>query len=380
MIIDSKFQPVADTFFHLTSDQPYGGAALAIYQDGQPVIDVYAGEARPGVAWGENTRSVIFSTSKGILSVLCHTLVERGLLDVDEKVATYWPEFAAHGKTDITVAMIMRHRAGLSAPREDLTLEDLQKVVPVEEAFARQAPIWEPDSGYLYHAMSIGHLLGKIIFNITGKRVNEFLQEVISQPLGIHAWFGIPDSVEKDVTLLKSDGASFSTEQEVGSPLYWSERAMSYGKAFTGKVDDLVGGYNDPRVHALENAGAGGISDARSIAKMYSSLVTPTDGIRLLKEETIKAAISRPNQGLNIFNDPAPHAIHSLGFMVANPEHSPVLSNSSFGHDGLGGQKGLGDLEFNIGLGYVTNWIPMVGDGMARHREITRTLIKVLQK
>ena len=378
MIIDSTFQKVADTFFRLTEAQPYGGAALAIYQDGKPIIDIYAGLSRPDIAWSENTRSVIFSTSKGILSALCHKLVEQGLLDVDERVSTYWPEFGVNGKEEITVAMILRHRSGLSAPREDLTLEDLQKVIPVEAAFARQAPIWKPDTGYLYHALSIGHLLGKIIFNITGKRVNQFLQESVAQPLGINAWFGIPPSVERDVAALISDGVSLSSAQEVGSPLYWSERAMSYGKAFTGKVDALVGGYNDPRVHEIENAGAGGISDARSIAKLYSSMVTTTDGVRLLREETVKHALSRPNQGPNIFNDPAPHPIHSLGFIIANPDHSPVLSSTTFGHDGLGGQQGFGDLDFKIGFSYVTNWIPMIGDGMARHREITRTLSEVL--
>ena len=153
---------------------------------------------------------------------------------------------------------------------------------------------------------------------------------------------------------------------------------MSYGKAFLGHVDDFDGGYNDPRVHALEHAGAGGISNARSIAKIYSAVVTETDGIRLLSDDTIERAISRPNPGRNVFGDPEPYPIHSLGFIVANPEHSPVLSPKTFGHDGLGGQQGFADLNHRIGFGYVTNWIPMVANGMERHREITRTLQQVI--
>lgn len=379
MLIEPGFHSVADTFFRLTQEQPYGGAALAIYKDGVPVVDIWAGESKPAVAWQRETKSVIFSTSKGLLSILCHKLAEDGVIDLDEKVSTYWPEFGCNGKEEITVAMILRHRAGLSAPREDLTFEDLQRVTPVEDAFARQEPIWQPDTGFLYHAMSIGHLLGKIIFNVTGKRVNDYLQEVLAQPLGVQAWFGIPEIVEKDCALLKSDGAKMITNQEDGSPLYWNERAMSYGKAFVGKVDDLLGGYNDPLTHALENAGAGGISDARSIAKMYSSLVCETDGVRTLKEETVLHALSRPNPGDNIFGDPEPHPVHSLGFIIAHPIHSPVLSEKTFGHDGLGGQQGFGDLDFNIGFGYITNWIPMIGDGMARHRELTRALKAALE-
>jgi CubicO group peptidase (beta-lactamase class C family) len=377
MLILEQFQPVADKFFALTAEQPYGGAALCIYRDGAPVLDIWAGEQRPGVAWEENTKSVVFSTSKGLLSIIGHHLIQQGLLDPDEKVAHYWPEFAANGKENVTVAMIMRHRSGLSAVREDITFEDMQKLTPVEDALARQAPIWEPDTGFLYHAGTIGHLLGKIYFNITSKRLNQLLQEVIANPLGVEAYFGTSAEIEDQIAQLKSDDAPL-IDYPFESPLYWNRRAMSFGKAFTGHVDDLVGGFNDPRTHQLEFAGAGGITNARAIARTYSALVHDTDGVRILSDETIKNAISRPNIGPNIFGDPAPYPIHSLGFIVANPEHSPVLSDSTFGHDGLGGQQGFADLDRKIGFGYCTNWIPMVADGMARHREITKVLAEVL--
>jgi CubicO group peptidase (beta-lactamase class C family) len=378
MLIHEKFQPVADKFFALTSAQPYGGAALAIYQHGKPVLDIWAGEERPGQPWEETTKSVVFSTSKGLLSIIAHRLIQDGLLNPDERVSHYWPEFAANGKENVTVAMIMRHRSGLSAVREDLTFEDMQELTPVEDALARQLPIWEPDTGYLYHAGTIGHLLGKVLFNITGKRLNQLLQEIVASPLGVEAYFGTPANIESSIAQLKSDDAPL-IDYPFESPLYWNRRAMTFGNAFTGHVDDLVGGYNDPRTHQLEFAGAGGITNARSVARIYSSLVTETDGVRILTDDTVDRAISRPNIGPNVFNDPAPYPVHSLGFIVANPEHSPVLSNTTFGHDGLGGQQGFADKTHEIGFGYVTNWIPMVADGMARHREITRALAEVLK-
>jgi CubicO group peptidase (beta-lactamase class C family) len=378
MLIDPKFKVVADTFFSLTAEQPYGGAALCIYQHGQPVLDIWAGEAKPGKAWEEETKTVVFSTSKGLLSIIGHKLIEDGLLDPDEKVSHYWPEFAANGKENITVAMIMRHRSGLSAVREDLTFQDLQKVTPVEDALAQQLPIWEPDTGYLYHAATIGHLLGKIYFNISGKRLNQLLQELVANPLGVEAYFGTPADIEDEIAQLKSDDAPL-IDYPFESPLYWNRRAMTFGKAFTGHVDDAVGGYNDPRTHQLEFAGAGGVTHARAVAKIYSSLVCETNGVRILSDETISKAISRPNIGPNIFNDPAPYPVHSLGFIVANPVHSPILSEKTFGHDGLGGQNGFADSVHKIGFSYVTNWIPMVADGMARHREITKVLAEVLQ-
>ena len=379
MHIDPRFSNVADKFFDLTNSQPYGGASLAIYKDGSPVIDIWAGESRPNIPWSEESKSVVFSTSKGILAILCHKLIEQGLIDPDEKVSTYWPEFAQNGKSQITVAMIMRHRSGLSAVREDLTLEDLELVIPVEEALARQVPIWEPDQGYLYHAGTIGQLLGKIIYNVSGKRVNEFLQDEIARPLNVEFFYGAPNEIEHEVSFLRSDNAPIDTVFEFESPGYWNKRAMSYGKAFIEHVDSFVGGYNDPRVHALEHAGVGGISNARSISKIYSALVHETNGVRLLKDQTIEKAISRPNPGRNVFGDPEPYPVHSLGFIVANPSHSPVLSEKTFGHDGLGGQQGFADLNYRVGFGYVTNWIPMVRDGMARHRAITAELRTALE-
>ena len=378
MIIEQKFKPVADLFFQLTKEQPFGGAALCIYRNGKPVVDIWAGEQSPGVAWNERTKTVIYSTSKGLLSILSHRLIERGLLDPDELVSTYWPEFAQNGKEKVTVAMILRHRSGLSAVREDMTFEDMQKVIPVEEALARQLPIWEPDTGYLYHAGIIGHLLGKIYFNITGKRLNQLLQEIITKPLGVEVYFGTLPEIEDQIAQLKSNDAPL-IDYPFESPLYWNRRAMTFGKAFTGHIDDFVGGYNDPRTHQLEFAGAGGVTNARAVAKTYSALVHETNGVRILNDETITNAISRPNSGRNVFGDPEPYPIHSLGFIVANPEHSPVLSNTTFGHDGLGGQQGFADQKHRIGFSYVTNWIPMIADGMARHREITKVLAEVLQ-
>ena len=275
--------------------------------------------------------------------------------------------------------MILRHRSGLSAVREDMTFEDMQRVIPVEEALARQRPIWEPDTGYLYHAGTIGHLMGKIIHNITGKRINEFLQEEIARPLNAEAFFGTSADLESEIAELKSDDLPADPKLDFESPLYWNRRAMSYGGAFGARVDSFDGGFNDPRTHQLEFAGAGGISNARSIAKIYSAVVTETDGVRLLADESIEKAISRPNIGPNVFNDPAPYPVHSLGFIVANPAHSPVLSEKTFGHDGLGGQQGFADLNHRIGFSYVTNWIPMAADGMARHREITKVLAEVLR-
>lgn len=272
--------------------------------------------------------------------------------------------------------MVMRHRAGLNAPSEDLTFQNVLDLEPVEAAFARQAPIWEPDSGFAYHALSIGHLLGKILYNVTGKRLNQLVQEELTNPLDATFYIGIPENHGLDIAHLISDGPHETPQVVVGSNEYWQGRAMSYGTAMISGVDSFDGGFNDPRLHRAELGGAGGITDARSLARIYSSAVIMTDGVRLMKDQTILDAIARPNPGDNIYREPQPHPVHSLGFIVSNAQHNPVLSPHTFGHDGLGGQQAFGDLDSHLGFGYITNWIPLVEDGFTRQREITAELVR----
>lgn len=380
MLIDSSLKPVADRFFEQVKEQPYGGAALAIYLKGKPVMDIWAGESRPGQLWQEDTKTVIFSTTKGILTILVLQLVEQGLLDIDKPVAHYWPEFAAGGKSEITVKMVLRHRAGMNTTGRDLTFEEVLNPISVEEVLAAQEPIYPPDSGFVYHALTIGHLLGKIIFNITGKRVNQLLQERIAAPLNVPIWIGVPENNSLDIARLKSDLPDELPVHPVGSIPYKQEHAMGF-HGLNRRMDSDDRGWNDPRLHRAEFAGAGGMSDARSIAKIYSACVTNAHEVRLINDKTVKTAISFPNPGDSIYNEPQPHPIHSLGFIVANDQYSPAPSDTLFGHNGFGGQQGMGDLKHQIGFGYVTNWVPTTENvnGMLRHRELTRILIDCLK-
>src|SRR3954467_7449554 len=107
------FEPVRQAFWRLVGRRS-GGGALTVRLRGETVVDLMAGYAdrahtRP---WTPETLAISFSTTKGVASTVIHRLADRGLLDYDEPVAAYWPEFAAGGKGRITVRDLLSHRAG----------------------------------------------------------------------------------------------------------------------------------------------------------------------------------------------------------------------------------------------------------------------------
>ncbi len=114
--VDDGFGPVRDAFEDNFAERGDLGAACAVYVSGRPVVDIWAGvaDARTGRIWSEDTAAVIFSCSKGMLTICAYLLVQEGRLDLDAPVARYWPEFAQHGKEGITVRCLLSHRAGLA--------------------------------------------------------------------------------------------------------------------------------------------------------------------------------------------------------------------------------------------------------------------------
>src|SRR3954451_24715603 len=108
------FEPVRRTFARIVGRRP-GGGALTVRVRGETVVDLMTGYAdraqtRP---WTPETLAISFSTTKGVASTVIHRLADRGQVEYDEPVATYWPEFAAGGKERVTVRHLLTQRAGL---------------------------------------------------------------------------------------------------------------------------------------------------------------------------------------------------------------------------------------------------------------------------
>ena len=136
------FEPIAEAFENAFADRPQMGASLHILIEGETVADLWGGvaDARNGRMWEKDTPTTIFSCTKGLVSILAARLVEEGRLDYAAPVARYWPEFAAAGKANVTVGEALAHKAGLSAPRADLTEDDIVDWDRVASILAEQEP------------------------------------------------------------------------------------------------------------------------------------------------------------------------------------------------------------------------------------------------
>jgi CubicO group peptidase (beta-lactamase class C family) len=328
------------------------------------VVDLWGGVADQdtGAPWNEDSLIPVFSTTKGMTAIIANMLAQEGRLDVEAPVADYWPEFAANGKQDIPVAYLLSHQAGLAWVDATCTLDDVLAWDPIVEVLAAEAPKWEPGTKHGYHATTYGWLVGEVIRRITDKSVGADLAEMVSGPLGLDLWIGLPESEEARVGKLISMIPKRDPNLPKGEPDPIAEMMAAFMGPDTplGKALFAPGGaladqdvWNTPAVHGAEIPAANGICDARSLARMYAATVSDVDGIRLLTPEQVKAATAPRTQGPNfVLMDM--EVEFGLGFML-NQGIIALGGPSSFGHFGAGGSVGWADPDTELGFGYIMN-------------------------
>jgi len=354
------FETITDAFGRTFDGYPDMGAALAIMVDGVTVVDLWGGyaDARVERAWRDDTLSVIFSCTKGLLAITAARLVADRRLEYDAPVSRYWPEFAQAGKGAVTVRELLSHRAGLNAPVRDITRDEVVDWELMTDVLAEQAPLFTPGEHHMYHALTFGWLVGEVIARVTGQSVGAAFQTLVAAPLAAEAYIGLPPQLEPRVARLKVGASLDQWAQDQATdwadePINWPQRGMTLGGALPVSLA-RDGGFNDPRLHAAEVPGAGGIATARALAAIWSSTVVATPTTTPLPTEVLNDALIVRTQGAPFFNEPAPYARWGSGFMLPSEARS-FLSDASFGHDGAGGQVAFADREHHVGFAYITN-------------------------
>ncbi|MFI2283395.1 serine hydrolase domain-containing protein [Nocardia beijingensis] len=360
---DAGYQGVREAFAANFTEHGDIGAAVCVYRDGRPVVDLWGGTADPetGRAWRRDTLQLVYSATKGVVATITHLLAQRGELDLDAPVAHYWPEFAAAGKAGIPVRWLLTHQAGVAALDEPVALSEALAWKPMVEALAAQAPNWPPGTAFGYHGRTYGWLVGEVIRRVSGRTPGRFLAEEIAGPLGIDFFIGLPPSERDRVSRLVFAPAPDSTalpDEAVPEPLRPLLAAMRDPLALVNRAFQITEpadiDFNSPAVQAAELPASNGIGTARGLARLYAALVGEVDGTRLFTADTLAAATRQQVAGTDhVLMLPGRYA---SGYMLPTAE-VPLGGSSSFGHPGRGGSLAFADPERRLAFAYVTNHI-----------------------
>lgn len=344
-LVRTGFEPVAEVFDDVLASRPGFGAALCVYRDGSPVVDLSGGDDYP-----PDGIQVTFSATKGAMAICAALCVQRGLVDVDAPVASFWPEFAANGKERVTLRQILSHRAGLPTVDQRVSLADLCDTTILLPALERQRPLWEPGTAHGYHPWTIGTLVGEVIRRVDGREPGRFFGEEVAVPLDLDLWIGLPVEQERRVVPVRTDAQR--SVSSVGRPA--DARSLPV-KVMSNGMGELTSGCNLRNFHEAQSFAATGIGDARSFARMYAACIAPISGIRLLEPDVL-VEFTRPHS-----EEPdlvtLEHSRFGLGFMLPF-ERIPMAGPASFGHDGAGGALAFADPDLGISFAFLTDRIP----------------------
>ncbi len=400
------FEPVRDAFAANFAQRGERGAAVTVYRDGTKVVDLWGGvrdadgpttareaegsegQAEPERAapWEAGTAQVVRSATKGVAAAVPLLLHQRGLVDLDAPVGTYWPEFKANGKERVLVRHLLSHRAGLPVLDTPLSPDEALDGVSGPRALAAQAPQWAPGTAHGYHAHTYGWLIGELVRRITGRTLGTWVADEIAGPLGLDLWIGLPDAERHRVGRMAaieapappaSRGLRVRAKQTVADA--YRDPASLTRRAF-GVIDPLPD-ENAPAYRAAELPASGAVATARALARFYAALIgdvapDPGHGLvpgatdatdtaaaggaagalagarRLFAPATLTLARTEESAGPDEVL--VVHTRFGLGYML-HGSAAPLLAPGSFGHPGRGGSLAFADPESGIAFGYVTN-------------------------
>jgi CubicO group peptidase (beta-lactamase class C family) len=364
--VERGFERVHEAFARGQAADP-GGAQLCVYQGGGRVVDLWTGRDVAGDRpYDGDTLTVLMSCTKGMVTVCALMLVERGELDVEAPVARYWPEFAAAGKSKITVAQLLSHTCGLAGvdPEFGIDAPTLLDWDRCASALAAMEPLWPPGGAYMYHFITYGYLVGEVVRRVTGASVGAFFAEEVAAPLGLDLWIGLPAAEQHRVAHHFRTNPAFERQslESLFKSLGFDLEARLTRTMIDTMVatDSLIDHMNLESYRAAEIPAGNGVGDARSLARMYAACVGEVDGVRLLSPTTVDLARTPRTDELSgptPFDKLAPSASpqrFGLGFELPRTI-MPMAGAGSFGHSGAGGRIAFAHLEKQIAVAYACN-------------------------
>ncbi len=346
---DERFEALVGVLERQLASDYDLGASLAVAVDGEVVVDVWGGwsDEERTTPWAADTVTNVWSTTKTMTALAALVLVDRGLLDPDATVATYWPEFAAAGKADVCVKHLLSHTSGVSAWDQPITPEEVLDTEAATARLASQAPWWEPGTASGYHALNQGHLVGEVIRRIDGRGLKQFFAEEIAQPLDADFTIGSPPENHSRISnVIPPPPLPLPPDLDPESVMF---------KTFTGPLPDAAIAHTD-EWRASTIGAANGHGNARSVAKIQAVISNggSANGVKLLSPQTIDRIFEAQSDGVDqVLMVPA---TFGLGYDLAAPSNVVgITSGRKCYWGGWGGSIVLNDLDNRVTMSYMMN-------------------------
>jgi CubicO group peptidase (beta-lactamase class C family) len=372
-VCEPGLEPVRRALAEILASGAEVGAAVAVYVDGHPVVDLWCGHADAARArpWERDTIVNLYSVGKAVTAVCALRLVEAGRLDLDAPVARYWPEFAQAGKGRIPVRHLLTHQAGLPAIAHALPAGAWSEWNAMTEALAAQAPWWEPGAGHGYHVNTQGFLVGEVVRRVTGRTLGTYLREDLAGPAGVDFFIGVGPELDRRCADLVPRPPSPEDEelrrQLSVDPESLSGVSLMRVNAYRNPLAlSGIGVVNTRAWRAAEVPSTNGHGNARAVARLYSSLATDgtLDGVHVLSPEIIARATEQQVYGEDILLQRPTR--FGLGFQLTMGERPLGPSPHAFGHFGAGGSLGFADPDARVAFAYAMNQ----GRGGWQHKHV----------
>ncbi len=347
-----QYEPVAQAFEEGFTAGRDVGAAVAVWRDGDWVVDLWAGhtDRRRSQPWQADTLACFFSVSKAVTATCVLQAADRGHLDLHARVSEYWPEFAQAGKQDATVTQILAHQVGLPGLHDPVEVELLFDWPRMCARLAAEPPWWPLGTKHGYHARTFGFLAGEVLRRATGRNVGEWLAQEIAAPLDLQVHIGL--TAEQQTRCADM----LPARVKPGEQKYWPPAMQRMLKDFTDTSTPTGAAFQNPSFkpgymngQAFREAqlpALNGHGTARDVAHLLGQIP------QLLSAQTLHLATQSHSHGADEVLKSVTR--FGLGYMLYEAE-SPIGWPGCFGHAGAGGSVAFCDPARDIGFAFIMN-------------------------
>ena len=365
----APFEPLRELLERNLASGADAGASVAVVQDGELVVDLWGGEARPGEPWTEDTLVQVWSVTKTMAALTVLVLADRGEIDLDAPVSTYWPDFR---DDRVLVRHLLGHTSGKAGWTEPLDIAGMLDLEHANALLAAQEPWWEPGTASGYHMVSYGHLLDGLVRGATGRTLAEQFQDVVAGPLAADFHLGVPGSELRRCADLVEPPPSGIDYSQLPPDSFLIRTLVNP----VLRIDPLC---NSTDWRTVSVAGANGHGNARSIARIQSAVSHggEVDGVRLLSKDTLDRVFEVQADGTDlVLMQPLRFGI---GYALPQPASAPAVPEGRVcWWTGYGGAIVVNDLDRRTTVAYAMNKMENHFTSSPRTDEYVRTAFDCL--